>query len=870
MATIEKLEIIKDSGETFFYEIEPHREVINFGSHPDNDIIISGPGISPFHAMLDLRRRPYQFVQLSETVETKGGDQILSPSAAREVNTWDTIELGAYRITLIESEVGEKHQPPTDTSIHTETGIPGQSLVKPGETGLVLQTISLAVRPPDQLDDAIVTEPVVPEYTIDAGQTLTLVFSISNGGETVADFAVSLEGLDPNWVTITPTSMRLKVNQRASVTVSITPPRAPASRAGPHHFSVTITSPNYPGRMSRRGATLVINPFYEFAISEISPRQLNISWDHRSATASMAVFNQGNSQARYRIEASDDDHACSYEFQSLGENVRLANQADFHLASDSTVVLPVFITVRKRQVVGLRSRDVQFTVTTSPLEGTQPPRTVMGRLYARPLVGPWVLLLMLAAFFALSVYGFWPRMSLTVSPADIRAGQPVELQWTSWPPVLMTLKLNGEPLGDARGELIQHPLETTRYQLTGDTWASRLFSPETLFSIVQTVKVRTFTPRILVFQAQPPQVDIGTYTEIFWSVEDADRVVLVSESFSQTLDTLEGSQKIRVDKQTVFTLRAYNNSLPGRAIEQVLDVAVNPPPGKPAPVIQDFRVEPATITAGQSVTITWQVSGVTEVSIQPLGDHLPPSGVVSHIPTGTSLYVLAASNGQQSTSALRQITVNPIPPTPTPIPAPTPTPAPLAPTIDLFTFSPAQPVQVSNEQIAVRLDWVVSGKTTNITLTGGPLDANGFVQLDPQGSVTIYISDDAVFVLRAINGDQVVLRTVEVRLRHATPLAAYNLFGQVVANPNPPPNTSTMLTWAYDAGNTIIGFRVYRTSGTGFILIAAEDKLNNSIRQYLDLSGGNCMTYYVVAVYTNVNGQTQETTPSNQWQSTCP
>ncbi len=873
MATREKLEIIKDSGEIFFFDIEPDREVINFGSHPDNDIIVSGPGISPFHAMLDLRHKPYQFVQLSETAETTGGDQVLSPSEAIEVHTWDTIELGDYRITLIESEVGEKRQPLERSLIQKESDGPGQALARPGETGLVPPS-SLAVRPPDQLDDAITTEPVVPEYTIDAGQNLTLVFSISNGGETVADFEVSLEGLDPNWVTITPINMRLKVNQRASVMVSITPPRAPASRAGPHHFAVTVISPNYPGRLSRRGATLVINPFYEFAISDLSPRQFTISWDQRTATASMAVTNQGNSQARYRVEGTDDDRACSFEFQSPGESVRLANQTDFHLASDSTVVLPVFITARKRQVVGLRNRDIQFTVSTTPLEGTQPPRTVMGRLYARPLIGPWMLLLILAAVFALAVFGFWPRMSLAVSPTDIRAGEPVTLRWTSWPPILMTLKLNGEPLGDAHGEQIQHPLATTRFQLTGDTWASRLFSPGTLFSIVRTVNVTPVTPQILLFQAQPPQVDSGAFTEISWSVTDADKLVLVSDVFSQTLDNPEGSQKIRLEKRTVFTLKAYNNSIPGRAIEQVLDVAVNPPPGKPAPVIRDFRVEPATITAGQNVTITWQVSGVDEVSIQSIGDHLPASGAVSQTPSETLLYVLTASNGQQSTSALRQITVNPAPPTPTPPPAPTPTLAPAAPAIVLFTATPAQPVQLSDEEVGVRLDWVVSGDTTNITLTGGPLGNVGLSQLNPQDSLSLNLSEDAVFVLRAFNGSQQVLSTVEVRLQHpgagGTVTLAYNLLGQIEANPNPPPDMGTLLTWAYDAENSIIGFRVYRDSGSGFTRIVAEDQLNNLVRQYFDPGSTSCTTYYVVAVYQNANGQRIETPPSNQWGSACP
>jgi hypothetical protein len=863
MATREKLEIIKDDGETLFFEIEPDREVINFGSHPDNDIVITGPGVSPFHAMLDLRQKPYKFVQLSETAETTGGDKILSPSAALDVHTWDTIELGGYRITLIESEVVEKRQPLEHSIVKKEAGSREQSLARPGETGLVTPS-SLQVRPPDQVDDAIVTEPVVPEYTIDAGQTLTLVFSITNGGETVADFEISLEGLNPAWVTITPPNMRLKVNQRASVTVSITPPRAPASRAGPHHFAVKVTSPNYPERMSRRGATLVINPFYEFAISDLSPQQLKISWDHRTATASMSVINQGNSQAHYRVEGSDDDRACSFEFQSPGENVRLANQADFHLASDATVVLPVFITARRRHLVGLRSRDLQFTVTTIPLEGSQPSRTVLGRLYARPLIGPWMLLGILVAFFVLAVYGFWPRMSLSVSPTDIRAGQPVDIRWTSWPPIFMTLNLNGEPLGDAHGEMIQHPLASTDYRLTGDTWASRLFSPGTLNSIVRTVNVKPVTPEILRFQAQPPQVDSGAYTEISWSVKDADRLVLISDVFSQTLDSLEGSQKIRIEKQTVFTLKAYNKSLPGRAVEQVLDVAVSPPPSKPAPVILDFRVEPATVTAGQSVTITWQVTGTNNVSIQPIGGDLPASGTVRQSPAATSLFVLSASNGQQSTNAMRQVTVIPAPPTPTP------TAAPEAPTIDLFTVTPTQPLQLTNEPVQIRLDWVVSGQTTNITLTGGPLGNTGYSQLNPQDSLTLTISTDSVFVLRAFNGSQQVLRTLQVRLNHPTTAipvlqAPYNLSGQVQTNPNPPPPTGILLTWSFDNVNAILGFRLYRDNGSGFNLIANEDQLNSLVPRYFDLGAASCAKYYITAVYENASGQTLETARSNQY-----
>jgi hypothetical protein len=218
---------------------------------------------------------------------------------------------------------------------------------------------------------------------------------------------------------------------------------------------------------------------------------------------------------------------------------------------------------------------------------------------------------------------------------------------------------------------------------------------------------------------------------------------------------------------------------------------------------------------------------------------------------------------------LRQITVNPAPP------APTPTPAPEAPTIELFSVSPAQPVQISDEDVQIRLNWVVSGQTTNITLTGGPLGNTGVTQLNPQDSLALTINEDSVFVLRAINGDQQALRTLEVRLQRPgtggiglTP--PYNLLGQSAANPNPPPDNGIRLTWAYDAGSSIIGFRLYRDNGSGFTQIAGEDQLSNSARQYFDPGSSNCVAYYVVAVFQDTSGQRRETAPSNQWGSACP
>ena len=55
MATQDKLEIIRPNGEIEFYELEPGG-ITNIGRHPENDIVITSPGIAPFHAVIEHRR----------------------------------------------------------------------------------------------------------------------------------------------------------------------------------------------------------------------------------------------------------------------------------------------------------------------------------------------------------------------------------------------------------------------------------------------------------------------------------------------------------------------------------------------------------------------------------------------------------------------------------------------------------------------------------------------------------------------------------------------------------------------------------------------------------------------------------------------
>jgi len=78
----------------------------------------------------------------------------------------------------------------------------------------------------------------------------------------------------------------------------------------------------------------------------------------------------------------------------------------------------------------------------------------------------------------------------------------------------------------------------------------------------------------------------------------------------------------------------------------------------PAPAISSFSATPSAITAGESATLSWSVSGATSITIdQGVGAVSGDSESVS--PTTTTTYTLAASNSAGSVTAATTVTVTP-------------------------------------------------------------------------------------------------------------------------------------------------------------------------------------------------------------------
>jgi peptidoglycan-associated lipoprotein len=88
-----------------------------------------------------------------------------------------------------------------------------------------------------------------------------------------------------------------------------------------------------------------------------------------------------------------------------------------------------------------------------------------------------------------------------------------------------------------------------------------------------------------------------------------------------------------------------------------------PPPAAaavPAPTAT-LTANPAVISAGSTVTLTWRTTDATDVTIEGIGS-VPSSGTKSVQPTDSTTYHLVAKNDTGSADATARVTVNAPPP----------------------------------------------------------------------------------------------------------------------------------------------------------------------------------------------------------------
>jgi phospholipase C len=233
-----------------------------------------------------------------------------------------------------------------------------------------------------------------------------------------------------------------------------------------------------------------------------------------------------------------------------------------------------------------------------------------------------------------------PTLVFSANTNTITAGQSVKLTWqtTNATSVTITaaagsasrtLAING-----LSGTVTDSPTQTTTYTAVA-TGAGGSTKPQT--AAVQVVQ--PVPPQITQFTATPAAVNAGQATTITWATSNATAVTItppIPQIEGTTSLPTSGTAVVPVNSTTTFTISA---SGPGGAATQNLTVTV--------PFALSLTASPSTITAGQQVTLTWQVTLGTATTLSIDNGVCTactlPKGTATVSPTTTTTYTATAT-----------------------------------------------------------------------------------------------------------------------------------------------------------------------------------------------------------------------------------
>ncbi len=749
--------------------------VANIGSHADNDIVLTGSGILPFHATVHIQNGQYALIALGSPSSIKV-DGVAQTSSPVKLAPQQRVEIGDYSLAFQQSgDLAGIHL--SITRLNASAGkanLPVAAIQAPsvgyaGESPILVNVLS-------QMNE------------VDVEQTAFYELEVINAGPIVAAFTVSLEGVMAQWVQITPATLNLYEGQRANVRITVTPPRGPQSQAGKHNLVVVVSSPNYAGQGVQTALALNIRPYYEFTIGNLSPKDQRVYWRKRSGVVQLPVTNQGNSAADFNLTAFDDENGCSFDFE-ISKGVERNRQAVVNIHAGQSVSVPMRITPLKQPMVSMRNRQYRYTTTVQVAQQASLSQTVSGTATSVPLIGWWsivltAILLLVGLFFLLqpTIYSYQVAANKDV----IELGDTTRLEWSVSPfATRLSISNVDAALNYGQTSLTVAPRQSTSYELVSGNWLSGLLGLDQ--KQVKTVLVVPPTPKINVFDVDSTRINKGTPVNVRWSVTKADKAFLTIDQvvYELTPDKFSGEQAVVLEKDALVTLQAQNasgnelrsyyiNVVPPHITVNAFTVWVRaqasasaaapvvaskrggrlyaltaaPPdpnfPEKYAALVPDkssdsgYRVEfyqpDRELQKGEQIMLEWNVDGVDKLQIAPFPDQLPSHGLQPFFPQESMNFVMTAKNGD-----LEQLFMLPVkvfdgtPPT--------------APKIEFFKGSPLSMVGPGNVQFA----WSVSGEWTRVQLsTEGKVIAD---YLNPQGFKTIPVGKSTTYILTAWNND---------------------------------------------------------------------------------------------------------------------
>lgn len=348
------------------------------------------------------------------------------------------------------------------------------------------------------------------------------------------------------------------------------------------------------------------------------------------------------------------------------------------------------------------------SVTINPDLGSGPPsgsaevRPARTTVYTLSAVGPGG---MASASLTIAVNaGGDPRVLVfELSPTTIAPGGSATLSWETdnATGVLIEPGIGPQAAKDSR---VVSPSATTTYRLTALGNAGAEARAEVTLTVAG-----VDTPVVLELSASPMAVVAGGSTTLSWRTMNATAVDIAPGVGAGLMPS--GSIQVSPAATTTYTLTARGSG--GTTATATLEITVAAPP----PVITQFAAQPASVNAGQPVTLAWSTTDATTVMIDQGIGAVPASGTRMVTPAATTTYQLSAAGPGGMVTGQVTVTVTPVG----------------APTIGSFAASPAQITPGATTQ----LSWTTSGATSVRIDNGvGTVALSGMTSVSPPSTTT--------------------------------------------------------------------------------------------------------------------------------------
>ena len=607
-------------------EVQVKSQSMTVGRTEGNDIVLDTPNVSRHHARIENDGTTYRVTDLDSTNGTYIGTAKLLPGVAetwtpdqplRVGDAWLRLVAGTARAAtgrLGGASVGAS--PPSPGGRGTAGVSPGLLRTSTGEgrVGVVMEETQLAVTP---------------------GQRTVGTLVLLNQGSIVDHFRVVVEGIPADWVDLPPV-VQLMPGQQQTVTLTLHPPRTPASQAGRYGISIRVFSRDMPSQSVEVNAALTVAPFQQFS-SSMQPQKVKVGSPTR-----VTVQNDSNFPDTYSITGSDRANELAFE----------PPQAQIRVPQGQTGSADLVARPVKRRLIG-GAKTHSFAVQVAPSQGDAQQHG--GEMVSNAIIPTWVMTvamaLLLVACAALALLLTRPPVITLaeVVPQNAEAGQPVTVRWQVTNARNIELRPFGVQVDPSVGEYTfpdGFPENTTVTIVASNMLRS---TKETLN--IQVVNVVT-DPVIVEWSVFPTDVTLGQEVTIRWSVTNADSVTL--QPFG-TVDA-SGERKDTPQQTQTYTLIASNQ---GRTIQKAQQVIVATP-APDAPEVTSFTVTPTTAVEGSSSTIqlAWETNKADTVTIEP---GLGPVGLSGSrdvpVPATDTVYTLVAKGPGGEVQAQVQVHV---------------------------------------------------------------------------------------------------------------------------------------------------------------------------------------------------------------------